>query len=62
MKKLLMNFATNLLSKQQMKEVKGGGSYKCLCGDSSQEIPGCITAWDKYTVQCGCWGGVVVNC
>jgi len=62
MKKLLMDFATNLLSKQQMKEIKGGGSYRCVCADPSQNTQGCITAWDKYGISCGCWGGTVENC
>lgn len=61
MKKLLMDFASNLLSKQQMKEIKGGGSYRCVCADG-QNPPGCIESLDKYSVQCPCWGATVVNC
>jgi hypothetical protein len=31
MKKLMLNFAQNLLSKEKMKSIKGGGSYSISC-------------------------------
>ncbi|GAA4461419.1 hypothetical protein GCM10023189_36900 [Nibrella saemangeumensis] len=65
MKKLLMDFATNLLSKQQMKEIKGGGSYRCHCFDPNQNPVECITADYKYNVMCPCYmgdQGYVDNC
>jgi hypothetical protein len=62
MKKLLMNFATNLLSKQQMKEIKGGGSYRCYCPDINAYLPGCTEAETKFTVWCPCFDYRVDNC
>jgi len=62
MKKLLMDFATNLLSKQQMKEIKGGALYRCSCADPNQNPQFCIEAPDKYVVQCNCWGASVSLC
>jgi len=53
MKKILMRFTENLLSKQQMKSVKGGGGYRCWC---SGAMSSCFTTGDKSAALSICSG------
>ena len=60
---MLLNFADSLLSRQQMKSVKGGGGYCCKCGNLVSNQIGnnpslCATACaQKYDDK-----GTIVNC
>ncbi len=39
MKKIVSKFSDNLLSKERLKTVKGGGTPYCFCGSSPVNCP-----------------------
>ena len=63
MKKLIKNFANNLLSKEQMKNVKGGWcyAYSCKCGGSNYNGWGNLSDY-RGDANRYCQGQGPVNC